>query len=174
MEGGLIKDVSEEYPVTNGIFPIWGITLYTMPICYLYANANDAYIIFREMYIRFFFPLHSLNETTSSIFYQSTLFENLLKEKDSQLYFYLAFDLGVFPLDIAFKWMLYCFVGVLDVEQVLLMWDRMIGYDTTDILALTAAALFWYRREELMQCKSQQDVSVNASFDVRFVFLTCL
>ncbi|KAJ3312998.1 hypothetical protein HDV04_002480 [Boothiomyces sp. JEL0838] len=64
------------------------------------------------------------------------------------------------PLEIAFKWILYAFVGILDCDQVLLLWDRIIGYDSLDILSLTAVAIFDFRRDFLLNCKSRSEVMV--------------
>ena len=92
------------------------------------------------------------------------LFENLVKQKDSELFFYLAFDLDIQPLDIAFKWILYAFVGILDIDEILLLWDRIIAYDSLYLLSLTAAALLLYRKDQIMKCKTSEEVIVRTYF----------
>jgi hypothetical protein len=36
----------------NGIYPIWGLSLYAMPICYIFKNVSCIYFTFRELYAR--------------------------------------------------------------------------------------------------------------------------
>ena len=151
----------EEVCYQNYVAPIWGISLYVMPLCYLFADPGEVYLLFRQLYTRYFYKLHYPSNKKGSILYQSILFENLVKQHDMDLYYFLVHELEVQPLEIAFRWMLYAFVGVLESDQVLLMWDRIIGYDSLDLLALTAAALFSFRKEVLMSCQNKQDVFVK-------------
>lgn len=118
-------------------------------------------IYFNSLIARYFYNLHTLSDSKGSILYLSALFENLVKQKDPQLYFHMAFELDIQPLEIAFKWILYAFVGILEIGEVLLMWDRLIAYNSTDILALTAASLFCYRRDQLFQCKTIAEARVR-------------
>lgn len=117
--------------------------------------------------IRFFFKLHTLCPNQGSIIHLSALFENLLKQKDAELYYFLSYELDLNPLDIAFKWILYAFVGVLEIDQLLLMWDRVIAYNSLEIIPLTAAALLVYRKQQLLKCSNNEDAMV--SFGSAFV-----
>ena len=56
------------------------------------------------------------------------LFERLVIEHHPRLFFYLV-QVGVDPLAIALPWIQFGFVGLLDVEQVLLLWDRLLGFE---------------------------------------------
>lgn len=38
-------------------------------------------------------------------------------------------------LRIAFKWMVRAFSGYLSTDQLLLLWDRVLGYDSLEIIA---------------------------------------
>ena len=53
------------------------------------------------------------------------------------------------PLKLVFPWIHSAFSGYLEVDQVLLLWDRILGYNDLDLLAVFAAALFVYRAETL-------------------------
>lgn len=112
------------------------------------------------MYRLYFYSLHTITNTKSSLLYQSILFETLLKQTDASLFYYLV-SIGAPPLQIAYRWIVYAFVGVLDVEQVLHLWDRMIAFDTCDILAVAAASIFRFRRKHLVTARSLADVNVN-------------
>ena len=63
-------------------------------------------------------------------------------------------------LKIALPWILRGFVGFLQVEQVLLLWDRVLGYDSTEIIALFAAAVFVFRGKVIANAKSLEDIEV--------------
>ena len=58
------------------------------------------------------------------------------------------------PLQIAFSWIQLGFVGILEVDQLLILWDRVIGYMDTTILGVFAASIFVYRAESLLMCTS--------------------
>jgi hypothetical protein len=83
-----------------------------------------------------------------------------LKQSDSKLFFHISYNLGLNPLDIAFKWILYAFVGILEVDQVLLLWDRIVGFDNLSLLAITAAALMLFRRDMLLAATDSNQVQV--------------
>lgn len=57
-------------------------------------------------------------------------------------------------LRIAFKWMVRAFSGYLSTDQLLLLWDRILGYDSLEIVAVLAAAVFAFRAENLMEVTS--------------------
>lgn len=164
------EKLNDEIYAPNNILPFWGMSLYAMPVCYLYSDSGYAYMTFRELYVRYFskiifisyfYKLHTVSNQSGSIFHLCILFENLLKQSDSQLYFHLSFNLGINPLDICFKWILYAFVGILEIDQVLLLWDRIVGFDNAALLSITAAALMTFRRDQLMAANDITQVKVS-------------
>ena len=128
-----------------------------MPLCYLFSDPGRVYMLFRKLYVRYFYHLHNVTNQKGSITYLAILFENLLKQKDAHLFHHLV-RINVPPLSIVFKWMVHAFVGVLDVEQILWLWDRMIGFDSTDIIAILAAAMVHIRKDMLMAAKDLEQV----------------
>ena len=56
-------------------------------------------------------------------------------------------SLGITPLQLVLPWMVNAFVDQLPVEQVLLLWDRIIAHDSLLPLAILALAVFVFRRE---------------------------
>jgi Rab-GTPase-TBC domain len=160
------EDIESASP-PNGILPFWGLSLYAMPICYLHSDSGHVYMTFREMYkrykhynLRYFYNLHSVTNQSGSLLDLCILFENLLKQSDAELFFHLSYNLGINPIDIAFKWILYAFVGILEVDQVLLMWDRIVGFDNPSLLAVTAAELVVFRRDMLLASNDSHQVKV--------------
>ena len=66
--------------------------------------------------------------------------------------------LGVSPLSIAFPWIQFAFAGYLEVQQVLLLWDRIIGFESLELVPILAAAVFAYRAADLVEAQSVQEV----------------
>ena len=58
------------------------------------------------------------------------------------------------PLRLAFKWLVRAFSGYLASEQVLLLWDRILGYDSVELLPVLAAAIFSFRKTNLLQAQT--------------------
>ena len=85
------------------------------------------------------------------------LFEQLLIEHHPRLFFYLV-QIGVDPLAVALPWIQFGFVGLLDVGEVLLLWDRVMGFEDLSLLPMLAAAIFVYRSEKLLTATSLDDV----------------
>ncbi|XP_055290243.1 TBC1 domain family member 19 isoform X6 [Moschus berezovskii] len=127
----------EEYAVfypPNGVIPFHGFSMYVAPLCFLYHEPSKLYQIFREMYVRFFFRLHSISSHPSGIVSLCLLFETLLQTYLPQLFYHLR-EIGAQPLRISFKWMVRAFSGYLATDQLLLLWDRILGYNSLEILA---------------------------------------
>ncbi|XP_052590905.1 TBC1 domain family member 19 isoform X1 [Peromyscus californicus insignis] len=146
----------EEYAVfypPNGVIPFHGFSMYVAPLCFLYHEPYKLYQIFREMYVRFFFRLHSISSHPSGIVSLCLLFETLLQTYLPQLFYHLR-EIGAQPLRISFKWMVRAFSGYLATDQLLLLWDRILGYNSLEILAVLAAAVFAFRAVNLMEVTS--------------------
>ncbi|KAM6959659.1 TBC1 domain family member 19 isoform 1-T1 [Tautogolabrus adspersus] len=123
------------------------------PLCFLYNEPSKLYSVFREMYTRYFFRLHSISSSPSGIVSLCLQFERLLQTHLPQLFYHLR-QIGAQPLRIAFKWMVRGFSGYLSTDQLLLLWDRILGYDSLEVVAVLAAAVFAFRAENLMEVTS--------------------
>ena len=75
---------------------------------------------------------------------------------------------GIIPLKIAFPWIFYAFVGILEVDQIYLLWDRIIGFETLEILPILAAGIFVFRANLILNCTNQEE------FDELFLDLSQL
>jgi hypothetical protein len=74
--------------------------------------------------------------------------------------------LGINPLKTAFHWIYYSFVNVLEVDQVFLIFDRILGFETLEVLPVLAAGIFSFRANLIVACQSQEE------FDELFVDLS--
>ncbi|KAJ0412617.1 hypothetical protein ATCC90586_006984 [Pythium insidiosum] len=132
----------------NGVLPFSGLVMYAAPLTYLYTDDVALYFVFREMYVRYWSRLNAIDAPESSILSLCQLFERLVQRSSPRAVFRLL-DVGVRPLDLAFPWIQSAFSGVLEIQQLLLLWDRVVGYDSIEVLAVAAAALFHFRAEDL-------------------------
>ncbi|MEQ2243613.1 hypothetical protein ILYODFUR_008669 [Ilyodon furcidens] len=139
--------------IYSGVIPFHGFSMYVAPLCFLYNEPSKLYSVFREMYIRYFFRLHSISSSFSGIVSLCLQFERLLQTHLPQLFYHLR-QIGAQPLRIAFKWMVRAFSGYLSTDQLLLLWDRILGYDSLEVVAVLAAAVFAFRAENLMEVTS--------------------
>ncbi|XP_034019981.1 TBC1 domain family member 19 isoform X2 [Thalassophryne amazonica] len=147
-----LEEFAVVYP-PNGVIPFHGFSMYVAPLCFLYNEPCRLYSVFREMYIRYFFRLHSISSSTSGVISLCLQFERLLQTHLPQLFYHLR-QIGAQPLRIAFKWMVRAFSGYLSTDQLLLLWDRILGYDSLEVVAVLAAAVFAFRAENLMEVTS--------------------
>ncbi|KAI9341652.1 hypothetical protein BDR26DRAFT_1006982 [Obelidium mucronatum] len=147
----------KSYP-PNGIFPFSGISSYAMLVTFIRAELETAYMMFRELYAKYFFKLHTISTYSDGIMTLAVTFESFLKQLDPLLFLHLTHEIGCPPITYAFRWLMFGFVGVLDVEQVLLLWDRILGFDRMEILSAVGASIFLFRKERLMEAKTEKDV----------------
>ena len=59
-------------------------------------------------------------------------------------------DVGCPPLRLAFPWMVHAFVGALAIDQLLWLWDRVIGFESLYPVAMLAVAVVRFRKTALL------------------------
>lgn len=123
------------------------------PVCYLASKADECYFLFRALYCRFFVGLHTVSSGPNTILPLCKTFEALVFEAAPDACHHCE-SLRASPLSLVFPWLFCAFSGFLDVEQVLLLWDRMIAYESVEVLAIAAAAIFTFRHDVILQCTS--------------------
>ena len=147
-----MEDFAVVYP-PNGVIPFHGFSMYVAPLCYVYGDPVVLYYVFREMYVRYFFRLHCISSHPQGVVCLCVLFEQLLQTHEPQLTFYLK-SVGVQATRIAFRWLIRAFSGYLASDQVMLLWDKILAYDSLEILAVLALGIFSFRKVNLMQIQS--------------------
>jgi Rab-GTPase-TBC domain len=83
------------------------------------------------------------------------LFEDLLVHLAPRLVDHMR-SVGCPPLDVAFPWLRSAFSTYLEIPQLLLLWDRVIGYDSLDVLALLAVAILVFRYNSITSADSAE------------------
>ncbi|XP_076334413.1 TBC1 domain family member 19 isoform X1 [Tachypleus tridentatus] len=143
------------YP-PSGIIPYHGFTMYVTPLCYLYDDPVTLYGVFKELFCRYLCCLHTVSSHPQGILCLCLQFEMLLHEADPQLMYHCAHhDIHPFRLKIAQKWIMRMFAGYLSVDQVLLLWDRILAYDSLEILPVLAVAIMSFRKSILLTAENQ-------------------
>ncbi|GMF26587.1 unnamed protein product [Phytophthora fragariaefolia] len=140
----------------NGVLPFSGLVMYMAPLAYLYADPAEIYFVFRELYARYWSKLNAICTDRGTILPLCKLFEDLVVRSSPTAVFHLI-NIGLKPLDIAFPWIQSAFSGILDIDQVLVLWDRVIGYDSLELVAIFAAALFHFRASELESVSTREE-----------------
>ncbi|KAK7237080.1 hypothetical protein SO694_000910113 [Aureococcus anophagefferens] len=137
--------------------PFRGFVSYTAPLTFVYEREEPIYYCLRAMYAKFWCKLNVMRTAECTLLPLCKLFEQLVIENHPKLFFYLV-QIGVDPLAVALPWIQFGFVGLLDVDQVLLLWDRILGFEDLSLLPILAAAIFVYRSEKLLSATSLDDV----------------
>ncbi|KAG1667212.1 TBC1 domain family member 19 [Nymphon striatum] len=137
------------YP-PSGIIPCHGFSFFVSPICYMDQDPVIVYFIFREMYLRYFFHLHNISSNNKGIVSLCLLFEKIMQNSEPDLVELLAIK-RIKLLNIAFKWLMRAFSGFLGPSQLLILWDKIIAYDSLEFLPLLAVSIILDKKDCLME-----------------------
>ncbi|EAT39615.1 AAEL008603-PA [Aedes aegypti] len=145
-----------------GFVPFHGICMLAAPFCYLYDNPVSLYFTFRAFYVRYCHRLTTINTHPQGIVSLCLLFEKLLQTHEPQLWSHFR-ELQIQPIRVVFKWLMRAFSGHLPPEQLLILWDLILGYDSLEILSLLALIILSFRRESLMQVVTLENIEAILS-----------
>jgi hypothetical protein len=85
-----------------------------------------------------------------------------MKQIDPEIYRHL-FIINSSPVKYAYKWLYSGFVNALKIDQWLLLWDRIIGYDDLSLLIIAAVSIFSHYKQKLLECNSDDQIQVRFS-----------
>ena len=152
------------YP-PNGVVPFKGLAMYVAPLCLLHQSPAECYFTFRALYCRHFCRLHSLHPggmPSPSLPVLSKTFEDLAQHMEPEICLHLL-DVGLPPLSLALPWMVSAFADVFEPQDVLAIWDRVVGYDSLLPLAIVAVGILRFRRARILKADLPQDVRAALS-----------
>ena len=112
--------------------------------------------MFRALWSRYWCRLHVLSARREALLPLCRLLEMLVQEHHPALCLHLC-RLGLHPTAVAWRWIQFAFAGTLPVEQVLMVWDRVIGFDSLELLPLLAVAIFLFRSHTLLAATSAEE-----------------
>lgn len=139
-----------------GVLPVQHFTQYMAPFCYLSDSKEEFYFIFRAFYAKYFCHLQTISSSSQGILSLCQLFEELLQTYEPEVCFHLN-SLGINPLRTVFPWIYFCFVNVVEVEQIYLIYDRILGFESLEVLAVLSAAIFSFRANLIVNCQTQDE-----------------
>ena len=139
-----------------GVLPVQRFSWYMAPFCYISDSKEECYFIFRSMYCKYFCNLQTISSSSQSIVSLAKLFEDLLQMYEPEVCYHMN-TLGIQPLKTAFPWLYFAFVGTLEVDQIFLLFDRILGFESLDIIAILAAGIFVFRANLILNCTSQDE-----------------
>ena len=87
-----------------------------------------------------------------------------MEQTEPEVNYHLYGIIGVSPLSLAFPWIVHAFADVLVPEQVLLLWDRVVGFDSLIPLVLLAVSMFHFRSKELLECETMEEIRLFLDF----------
>ena len=127
------------------------------------------YFTFRALYCRHFCKLHTApydgtSGLSPSLLGLCQLFEDLMERMEPEVNYHLYANIGISSLALAFPWIVHGFAQVLVPEQVLLLWDRVVGFDSLLPLVLLSCAMFHFRKEEILQCQNLDEINLFLDF----------
>ena len=125
-----------------GVLPFQLFCYYIAPFCYISDQKEDVYFIFRSFFCKYACKLQTISSDPNSIISLCKLFEDLLQMYEPEVCFHMN-QLGIQPLKVVFPWIFFMFVHVLEVDQVFLIIDRILGYESLEILPILAASIFF-------------------------------
>ncbi len=113
--------------------------------------------MFRKLFMNHFHKLSIISSDPHCIVGLCNLFETIFQAKDLQLFLHLK-RIDVCPIKIVFKWIVRAFSGYLASSQLLELWDRLLAYNSLEILSLFSVGVFLYRKQNLMSVFNQSHV----------------
>lgn len=145
------------------IVPYRGLALQVAPLAFIYKDPEEIILCVRAMYARFWCQLNTVRNSPAGAPNLTLLpnlcaqFEGLIQERCSDVLQHML-TFSMHPLEVAFPWLHLAFANALPVEQLLHLWDRIIGFDSLLLLPILAAAIFDYRRPAILAARSTKEV----------------
>ncbi len=141
-----------------GFYPFPGIECFIIAASSISINFDDCKIFFKILHNQIFKPLYNFDcENKENLFALCHFFEKQFLEDMNELYTHLRL-LSVFPIDYAAQWFTKLFIGHITFQEVLLLIDRILGFESLVILPLLALGIFKKFYNKLMDCSSQEEI----------------
>jgi len=156
---GSCDEIKLEAAPPSGVQPFLGLASYFAPLGYVYRDRVSLYSVSRLLFCQLWCKLNVMSSCRDTLLTVCKTFETLLLQVHPALFLHLV-SIGLQPLKVAFSWIQLGFVGLFEMDQLLHLWDRLIGYMDPSILAVAAAAVFVHRAEALMRCATESDASL--------------
>ncbi|KAK9832957.1 hypothetical protein WJX74_002801 [Apatococcus lobatus] len=156
------------YP-PSGVLPFRGMAFWVAPLCYLSQDPKEIYSMAMTLFCRHWSRLLSFTPARhpAALPCLAATFHLLVHEAEPQVTKHIE-SLGITPLQLVLPWLLNAFADQLPVDQLLLLWDRIIAQDSLLPLPMLALAVFVFRREVLLAARSANEV-VDTMHDMSYM-----
>jgi hypothetical protein len=136
--------------------PYLGFSTYFAPCAYIFQHKVSLYHVTKFLWCRLWCRLNVMTADDGALLSVCKTFESLLIRAHPRLVMHLV-SIGLPPIKVAFPWMQLAFVGFLEMEQLLHLWERVIGFMDVTLLAVAAVSIFLFRADMLLQCSNEAD-----------------
>lgn len=143
----------------SAVQPFLGFATYFAPLCYIFRDRVSLYSVSRLLWCKIWCKLNVLSGDEGTLLHVCATFESLLMTLHPRLFLHLV-NVGVQPLKVALPWMQLGFVGLLEVDQILHLWDRVVGYQDPTLLAIMAVSVFLLRAEAILCSNVAADITI--------------
>ena len=163
------SDYTDVAAPPSAVQPFLGLCSYFAPLCFVFRSSRPLqcgrakeggsgalYSVARAAYCQIWCRLNVLSSDPGTLLYVCKVFEELLITTHPKLFLHLV-NIGVQPLHVALPWIQLGFTTVLDIEEVLALWDRLFGFMDTSLLAILAAGIFVFKADALLACDNEVD-----------------
>lgn len=139
------------------IIPIKGFLRYVGLLTFFNKKKDKVYSIIKYLIFQHVSKLFDIRTSNNeNIIGLSMIFERIFLKAMNQLYLHLR-SMDIYPVDKAGGWMVSIFVGVLGVDQVFMLIDRLVGYNTTLLLPVLALSIFKCYEKQLLAIKTKAE-----------------
>ena len=139
------------YP-PSGVVPFRGLAKLMAPLCFLYEHPGDIAGVFKHLWVSIFSRLHVIDDDA----FPKPAFPGLLAmveeqitEHEPELQFHLA-KISCHVSKLTTPWLAGGFAGFLPVTETLLLWDRLVGFQSLLPLGVAACAILSLRKNALL------------------------
>ena len=172
-------------PAYSGIQPFIGLAAYFCPLTYLFKDdVAGLYFLARHSFCNFWCRLNVITSDEFCLLHVCQTFESLLLESGAGLGIKVYCHMlryGLNPVQVALPWLQLGFVGLLEVDQILLLWDRVfgrvlfnhpkcflfyscsVGYMDPTLLAILCVAIFLFRGEIILESDDPAEIQALLS-----------
>lgn len=145
----------------RGSYPPECLVHFIAPLSLVYEIEADAHAVCLNLFARHWCRLSAISTQPGTLLGLCKTFEDILEGIAPELVSHLL-RLGVHPLRIAFPWIQTAFSQYLEARELLLLWDRIIGFNDLALLPVLAVSIFVFRSEVL--CMLETGNEVESSF----------
>ena len=139
------------------IIPITGFLKYAGILTYFSKKKDKVYQIVKFLLSQHVSKLFDVRISNSeNIIALCMIFERIFLKSMNQLYLHLRSQ-DIYPVDLAGSWMIGFFIGTLAVDQVFMLMDRLMGYNSLHVLPVLALALFKMHEKQLLAVKTKAE-----------------